>query len=130
VLISPWLDLSCSVAARTAVAGGDPWLALPGLAEAGRCWAGESGVDAPALNPLRRPLSGIGDLTVYAGTRDVLFGEAQELRERARAAGVKTNWHEGAAMIHAWPLLPTVQGRAERAAICSRLAQQARSGTA
>lgn len=114
VLVSPWLDLSCRIAQQSGRDADDPWLALPGLKEAGRWWAGADEPTAPQLSPLHGPLRDIGGLTLYIGTRDLLFEECQQLCTRAQAAGAPIALHVGQGMLHAWPLLPTPQGRAAR----------------
>lgn len=117
VLISPWLDLTVSNPAIPALEADDPWLARPGLAEAGRWWAGDEDPALPHLSPLHGALQGLGRLTVFIGTRDLLLADCRALRDRAAAQGVHVEMHEAAGMVHVWPLLPVKQATAARAAI-------------
>ena len=57
-------------------------------------------------------MAGLGPLTVFTGTRDVLNPDAHLLVERARAAGVDVELHEAAGQLHVYPVLPTAPGRA------------------
>lgn len=124
VLISPWLDLSCRIARRSGREADDPWLALPGIEAAGRWWAGQAEPGATSLSPLAGPLHGIGALTLYTGTRDLLHDECRQLCDCAHAAGAAVDLHVGEGMLHAWPLLPTPQGRAARRQLAQQLARQ------
>ncbi|MET3375036.1 acetyl esterase/lipase [Variovorax boronicumulans] len=117
VLVSPWLDLTVTNAAIPALEAVDPWLARPGLAAAGRWWAGDEDPGLPHLSPLHGPLQGLGRLTVFIGTRDLLLADCRALRARAAAQGVPVEWHEAEGMVHVWPLLPVKQAMAARATI-------------
>lgn len=117
VLISPWLDLTVSNPAIPALEADDPWLARPGLEEAGRWWAGGEDPGLPHLSPVHGPLQGLGRLTVFIGTRDLLLADCRALRDRAAAQGVHVEMYEAPGMVHVWPLLPVRQAMAARAAI-------------
>ena len=69
------------------------------------------------MSPLFGEFAGLGPLTVFTGTRDVLNPDAHLLRAAATEAGVAVEWHEGVGEVHAYPLLPTRAGRDARAAI-------------
>ncbi|MEU3910936.1 MULTISPECIES: alpha/beta hydrolase [unclassified Streptomyces] len=114
VLISPWLDVSMSHPGQAAIEAADPVLARPGLAEAGRLYAGTLTADDPRVSPLYGSFAGLAPLTVFTGTRDVLTTDSRELLCRARAAGAEVEWHEEPGMPHGYPLLPVPEGRAAR----------------
>lgn len=79
--------------------------------------AGDEDPASPHLSPLYGPLQGLGRLTVFIGTRDLLLADCRALRDRAAAQGVDIEMHEATGMIHVWPLLPVKQAMAARAAI-------------
>lgn len=114
ILISPWLDLSLSYARRAAQQIRDPWLDLPGLAEAARWWAQGEALSSPHLSPLNGDLSGLGPLAIFIAGRDLLCEEGRELRRRAQAQGLQWSCFEESRMIHVWPLLPLVKARSAR----------------
>ncbi|MFG2617576.1 alpha/beta hydrolase fold domain-containing protein [Streptomyces sp. NPDC048507] len=114
VLISPWLDVSMSHPDQAAIEAADPVLARPGLAEAGRLYAGNLPADDPRVSPLHGSFEGLAPLTVFTGTRDVLSTDSRELLARARAAGVAVDWHEEQGLPHLYPLLPVPEGRSAR----------------
>lgn len=112
VLISPVLDLS--LANPDIVAVDDPWLGREALRVFADRWRGELPLADSRVNPLAADLTGLGPLTVFSGTRDILNPDARLLVEKARAAGVDIDYHEQPRMLHVYPLTPTPEGRAAR----------------
>jgi epsilon-lactone hydrolase len=119
VLISPWLDLTGAHAKAAVRNIDDPWLAIPGMEEAARWWAGGCDPAEPQVSPLYGALAGLGRLTVLIGTRDLLVAECRDLHSRALSEGIELRWIEAPGMIHVWPLLPLRQGEVARAAIAA-----------
>lgn len=117
VLISPALDLSWSNPRIPAVQPSDPWLATPGGRVLADLWRGDRDVLDPIVSPLMGELTGLGPITLFSGSRDVLNPDAHLLVERAAAAGVDLDFHEHPGQLHVYPLLPTAVGRAARAQI-------------
>jgi monoterpene epsilon-lactone hydrolase len=82
VLLSPWLDVTCSDPAQTILDRSDPLLALPGLRQAGIWYAGKSSPTDARVSPLYGDLAGLPPILVLTGTHD-----PSELR-RSPASGV------------------------------------------
>ena len=120
VLVSPALDLSLTNPGIDAVQPSDPWPAREGTRVLVELWRGDLPVDDPRVSPLAGELSGLGPLTLFCGTRDILLPDARLLAARARAAGVDVELHEGRGLVHVYPLTPTPEGRAARAAAVAR----------
>lgn len=123
VLISPALDLTWSNPRIPVVQPDDPWLAVPGGHVRTEAWRGSLDVVDPRVSPLFGDLTGLGPITLFSGTHDILNPDAHLLRERAVAAGADIELHEGAGLLHVYPLLPTASGRTARRTIVERLAQ-------
>jgi acetyl esterase/lipase len=123
VLISPALDLSWSNPLIPAVQPRDPWLATPGGVVLAEFWKGELDILDPVVSPLMGDLAGLGPVTLFSGTRDVLNPDAHLLVDKAAAAGVDLEFHEGHGQVHVYPLLPTAIGRDARATIVQTLRQ-------
>jgi len=123
ILISPALDLSFSNPQIEVVQPSDPWLGKPGSQVYIEHWRGELPVTDPVVSPLFGSLEGLGPVTMFSGTRDILNPDARLLVEKARAAGLELDYHEGAGLVHVYPLTPTPEGRAARALIVERLAE-------
>ena len=117
VLISPVLDLSLANPHIKSVEPTDPWLGRDALLVFADRWRGELSVDDPRVSPLAADLRGLGPLTVFSGTRDILNPDARLLAEKATAAGVDIDYHEQPGLLHVYPLMPTPEGRAARALI-------------
>jgi monoterpene epsilon-lactone hydrolase len=113
-LISPWLDLTLSDPSLKKLEARDPWLAIPGLAEAARMWAGDRPLHDPVVSPINGLLQSLGRIAVFIGGRDLLMADCRRLRKRADAEGVPLRWVEVPEMIHVWPLLPLRAARAAR----------------
>ncbi|UOQ55943.1 alpha/beta hydrolase [Leucobacter allii] len=129
-LVSPALDLSWSNPRIPEVQPSDPWLGVPGGVVLAEAWRGELPLDDPAVSPLAGELAGLGPLSVYSGTRDVLNPDARLLVERAQEVGVGVSLHERRGQLHVYPLLPTPVGRSARADIVAELRAAVRGGRA
>ncbi|MGP3998646.1 alpha/beta hydrolase fold domain-containing protein [Streptomyces sp. 8N706] len=102
VLLSPWLDISMSGSAQEAYDKHDPYLGIPGLLEAGRLYAGSLEPTNPLVSPLNGNVHGLGTLTLFVGTRDVLLSDARRFRIKADSAGVPLEYWEYPGMFHVW----------------------------
>lgn len=121
VLISPVVDLSLTNPLIGSVEPSDPWLAREALLVMAERWRGDLAVDDPRVSPLANDLTGLGPLTVFSGTRDILNPDARALVRKAMAAGVDVDYHERAGLLHVYPLMPIPEGRAARAVIVDGL---------
>lgn len=126
VLVAPALDLTWSNPRIPVVQPTDPWLATPGGRVLAEAWRGDLPLTDPAVSPLFGELDGLGPLTVFTGTRDVLNPDARLLVEKARAAGVEAELHEAPGQLHAYPMLPTAPGREAARVLVGRVARALR----
>lgn len=117
VLISPWLDISGTDPQLAVLAPRDPWLAVPGSHFAGGVYRGGLPEDDPMVSPINGDLSGLGAITMFSGTRDILNADATRFLRLARAAGLAVDYHEAPEMIHVYPILPIPEGTAARATV-------------
>ena len=117
VLISPWLDITGTDPQLAVIAPHDPWLAVPGSHFAGGIYRGILPETDPLVSPLYGDLNGLGSLTMFSGTRDILNADAMKFVSLARAAGLAVDYHEVPGMIHVFPILPIPEGTAARAVI-------------
>ncbi|MEP7160690.1 MAG: alpha/beta hydrolase [Dermatophilaceae bacterium] len=121
VLLAPGLDLSLDNPEIDDVQPFDPWLAVEGARVLADYWRGDLPVDDPLVSPLFGEFSGLGPLSVFCGTRDILNPDARTMVERARAAGVDVSFHEAEGLVHVYPLTPTPEGRLARRQIVEDL---------
>ena len=122
VLISPWLDITGTDPQLAVIAPHDPWLAVPGSHFAGGVYRGALLETDPLVSPLYGDLHGLGSLTMFSGTRDILNADATKFRSLARAAGLAIDYHEVPGMIHVFPILPIPEGTAARAVVARSMA--------
>ncbi|MFD6272078.1 alpha/beta hydrolase fold domain-containing protein [Nocardia asteroides] len=121
VLISPALDLTLENPEITAVLPRDPWLGRDGGLVFGELWSGDLPMKNPMVSPLFGDFTGLGPLTVFSGTEDILNPDTRLLVTKARAAGVEVDYHEGDGLVHVYPLTPTPEGAAARRVIVESL---------
>ncbi|HVO23471.1 MAG TPA: alpha/beta hydrolase [Candidatus Margulisiibacteriota bacterium] len=127
VLITPWVDATLTHASIAGTERRDPMLAIHGIREAGRLYAGSLGAEHPWVSPLRADLRGLPPMQVLAGTDDILHHDAMAFADKARAAGCAIELHLADGMVHAWPLLPVPEARLARQAIGKFLKEPAAS---
>jgi acetyl esterase/lipase len=123
ILIAPVLDLALNNPAIDDVEPRDPWLSRTGIRVYGDHWRGELSLTDPRVSPLTADLAGLGPLTIFSGTRDLLNPDARLLVRKATSAGVDVDYYEEPGLVHVYPLTPTPQGRAARRAIVGILRQ-------
>ncbi len=122
VLMSPWLDLTLSHPQMPAYERIDPWLARPGLVEAGLAWAGGDDPTAARLSPGNGPVAGLPPMWLFAGTREIACPDALDLAAAASAAGVQVRLTAVDGALHVYPLLPAPEGAAGARAVVAAVA--------
>lgn len=108
VLLSPWLDLTCSGESMQTRADVDPWLS-PAMVDGIR-GIYLAGVDAasPLASPLNAELSGLPPMLIQVGDQEILLSDSQRMQERAGAAGVAVELEVGPELWHVWHLFAPV----------------------
>ncbi|MEP6481186.1 MAG: alpha/beta hydrolase [Rhodoglobus sp.] len=119
VLIAPWLDVSGTDPQLAVIDPTDPWLAVPGTHAAGLLYRAELPEGDWRVSPIHGSLAGLGPITMFSGTRDILHADATRLVPLAAAAGITLDYHVGDGMIHNYPILPMPEGDAARKVIVS-----------
>jgi len=105
VLLSPWLDASLSHPELPAFDKIDPFLALEGLKYASGVYARHVDPRHYLVSPIYGSLNDLAPISLFIGTRDILFPDCRKLCDRADAEGVKLNYREYEAMLHDWMLI-------------------------
>ena len=100
--LSPWTDLSCAAATHDTHAARDPLLSSDDLRAMGARYLGSAAATDPLASPAFADLAGLPPMLVQVGTEEILLDDARRLTERARAAGVPTEYQEWAGMFHVW----------------------------
>jgi epsilon-lactone hydrolase len=122
ILLAPWLDIALENPEIAEVERTDPWLTRRGLLAAGEVWSRGADPKLPELSPLHGDLRGLPPITIYVGTRDILWPDAVLLARRAEAARIPVELIEAKGLMHVYPLVPIPEGRAAAGRIVRDLA--------
>ena len=106
VMISPWLDLTMSAQDIMGIEAKDVMLGSNGLRICGELWAGDQDVKDERISPLYGELKGLGKMTVFTGTHDILNYDARNLRIKANEQNIIIDFNEKECMGHVYPLFP------------------------
>lgn len=102
LLIAPWLDATLSDPRSPAI--DDPLMTVSSLRWCGRQWAGELDPADARVSPLFASMKGLPPVTVFAGTRDILYPDAARLEQRGRDEGLPMTFVTMPGLIHCWPV--------------------------
>ncbi len=105
ILLSPWLDITLSNPGIHEIDGIDPFLGIESLRRIGKVYAGESSPDHYLLSPINGSLEGLGKISVFIGSKDILAADTRKLKSLAESKGIDLNYYEYKDMIHVWMLL-------------------------
>ena len=121
VLIAPWLDISGTDPMLKVIAPSDPWLAVPGTHAAGGLYRADLGEGDWRVSPIHGDLRGLGPITMFSGTRDIVHADAIRFLPLAAAAGLDVDYHEGMRMLHNYPILPIPEGAIARRTVVAAI---------
>jgi acetyl esterase/lipase len=87
VLFSPWLDITLAHEDLPDFEARDVMLAIPGLRECGRWWAGGDDPKATLLSPLNANMANLPPIDCFMGTEELLLPDARRLALKAKSNG-------------------------------------------
>jgi len=105
ILISPFLDMSMNNPEIHEVENLDPILAVPALSYITKWYGGKKGSNNYLVSPIYGNFEGLGKISLFTGTNDILYPDAKKFKALADEKGIEINYYEYASMIHIWPLL-------------------------
>lgn len=106
ILISPWVDLTLNNPLVPIYQQHDPILSAYGMQKVGKLWANGLDTNDYRLSPINGEVRGLRNVTVFAGTREILYPDARLFLERVRATGAKADFVEGRGLNNNFPLDP------------------------
>jgi acetyl esterase/lipase len=106
ILFCPWLDASMTNAGLPQLARRDKILSIQGLKIAGKKYAGDLPLTDYRLSPIYGDLYGLGRVTVFTGTHEILLADARTLKQRLERQQADFSYHEYPGMFHDWMLVP------------------------
>lgn len=103
VVLSPWVDLTCTSGTMTSRDGVDPSLNQDGLRRRASEYANGVALDDARLSPLFADLHGLPPILVQVGTDEVLLDDAVALAAAAARADVNVDLQVRAHLMHVFP---------------------------
>lgn len=120
VLYAPWVDVTMTNPAITDVQRLDKILRVPGLAWAGRAWAGNLDPADPRISPLYGDLSALPPMLIFQGDADILGPDTIEFARAAARAGVDVRLRVEPGGFHVYvlsvPFIPEAVAALDRSA--------------
>lgn len=124
ILLCPWLDLTLTNPYIITLEDGDPFLEKQSLQEAGKLYAGDTDTSHHLLSPINGSLTGLGNISVFMGSKEILLPDARKLKVLAENAGVKLDYYEYEHMVHGWMFLNFPESAKARDEIAALVMQQ------
>ncbi len=121
ILLSPWLDITLTNPYMQEVDAVEPFLGIKALQKVGKMYAGDTNTDHYLLSPINGPLEGLGKISVFIGSKDILVADARKLRSLAQSKGIEINYHEYKEMFHTWMFLNFPEAKKARQQIIDLL---------
>ncbi|WP_029192847.1 alpha/beta hydrolase fold domain-containing protein [Paenibacillus harenae] len=111
ILISPWLDITLSNPDIQKIEKNDAVLGSYGLAIIGKLYAGDTDPNHYLLSPINGDIQGLGEISLFIGTHDLMLADARKFRDRAIKEGVMINYYEYPKMNHVFPAMPIPEAK-------------------
>ena len=109
ILLSPWLDISLTNPDISYIE--DSFLEVESLQKVGKVYAGNTRLDNYLVSPIHGPLEGLGKISLFIGTKDILLADARKLKKMADSKNIDINYYEYTDMVHVWMLLNFPESR-------------------
>lgn len=106
VLLSPWTDMTASGESYVQRAQQDPTITLDYIQAVRGAYAGGVDWTSPMLSPLFGDFTGFPPTLIQVGSNEILYSDAQQLRDRMTSAGVICRMEEWKDMWHVFQMLP------------------------
>ena len=122
ILFSPWTDVSMDNPDIGPLIPVDPILHFELTRLHGQYWAGEADVHDWRASPLFGEMAGLPPVTIYCGTRELLYPDLLRTRDKLEASGVELDFRVGRGLNHDYPLMPIPEADAALAEVAALIA--------
>lgn len=126
VLLSPWLDATLSNPEIAEFDKIDPFLGVEGLQYGGAVYARDVDPKSYLVSPVYGSLKDLAPVTLFIGTRDILYPDCRKLRDKAADEGVHLDYREYDQMVHNWMLGPMPEAKHAIAEIVDTISSNGR----
>lgn len=124
ILLSPWLDIRLSNPDIDQIEADDVFLEKQSLQQAGRLYAGDTDRAHYLLSPINGSLNGLGKISLFIGSKEILAADARKLKEIAEFNGISLDYHEYENMVHGWMFLNFPESKKTRQQIINIVRHQ------
>lgn len=114
IMLCPWLDISLNNPEINVIAAEDPFLERLSLQQVGKLYAGDLNASHYLLSPINGSLQGLGKISLFIGSKEILLADARKLKAAAEAEGVSMNYFEYQGMVHGWMFLGLPESKKAR----------------
>ena len=111
ILLSPWLDITMKNQDAYELEKKDPMLGIYGLIQMGKAYAGDTDTNNYLLSPINGRIDGLGEISLFIGTHEILLPDARKFRDNLKSQGVTINFYEYQKMNHNFPLYPIPEAK-------------------
>ena len=109
ILLFPWLDVTMSNEDILEIDKKDKLLGIEPLQIAGKVFAGDLDLKDYRVSPIYGDFSGLGKISVFIGTHDLLVADCRKLKRIAETSNISMNYFEYPKMFHGWVLLTSMK---------------------
>ncbi|MFW6263608.1 MAG: alpha/beta hydrolase, partial [Thermotogota bacterium] len=81
------------------------------LIKAGKHWVGEDDPKSYLVSPINGDLEGLPPITIFTGTYDLLFPDAQKLHEKLKSMGGRSELKVYDKMLHDFAIFPIPEAK-------------------
>lgn len=109
LLFSPWLDVTMSNPNIQIIDKKDQLLSIKGLKSAGEKYAGSIALDDYRVSPIYGNFSGLCPISIFTGTNDLLYPDAQKWNQLMKTQNGNFNYFEYPSMFHDWVIITSLK---------------------
>jgi len=102
MVISPWVDLTCSAKSYETRKDRDPMIDPAGIAGSAALYLNGKDAESHLASPVFARLNGLPPLLIQVGTEEVLYDDAVRLAGRAVEAHIDVTFEAWDGMFHVW----------------------------
>lgn len=106
LLMSPWTDMTASGISYEQREDIDPMLTLDYIKAVRKAYAGDNDLKSPTLSPLFGDFDGFPPTLIQVGSHEILYSDAEQLRDRMLKAGVSCRLEVWDDMWHVFQMFP------------------------
>ncbi len=109
IIFSPWLDVTMNNPNIELIDEKDKMLSIIGLKNAGQKYAGNLDLKDYRVSPIYGNYTGLCRISIFTGTNDILYADAQKCKQIMKDQLLKFNYFEYPEMFHDWVIISSLE---------------------